>query len=541
MPGSDDERLREFTGGASQTRSGSLMSILRRRIPTILMTLIVVAAAVSAFAYHSRNDYKSTAQILFQQTDGPELNALGLLPVAVDAPTQVANDTAQVASRAVARATARALGSGVSVQSIVNDVAVVPAKAGEVVNVTATTHPAARAAKVANAYTQAAVSLIQARTARRARATADALTAQLRKLSDGNQHNGVGGSLRIHIAQLRTLEVVGTGSPQIIQSGFVPTSPSSNLAEVIVLGIVLGALLGVGLALLREQVDQRLRHSGELSEAFGARVLATVPNDRALAAGNGTALRRGTRESMQMLQANLRYGSSAPPRSLIVTSTHGREGKTTVAWNLAVTAASSGLSVVLMDADLRRSSLAATYGLQPFPGLSEILEGSASIDDAIQSTEIAGETPTHQPSSAFEQLHERRAGLHVLIAGTAPPDPFSLLQSVQMSDLLKRLQQHYDLVIVDTPPIAHVADAIALLHSVDGVLVVASARGERGPEAEAVRNQLTALDARILGIVVNRGSRLRGYKTTPPRSRSPDPAARVRLEPQEASRRRPSL
>jgi capsular exopolysaccharide synthesis family protein len=540
MPGSDDERPRDSTGGASPTPSGSLMSILRRRIPTILLAMIVVAAAVSAFAYHSRNDYKSTAQILFQQTDGPELNALGLLPVAVDSPTQVADDTAQVASREVARAAARALGSGVSTQSIVNEVAVVPAKAGEVVNVTATTHPAARAAKVANAYTQSAVSLIQARTARRARATANALSAQLRKLSYGNQHNGVGGSLRIHIAQLRTLEVVGTGSPQIIQRGFVPTSPSSNLAEVIVLGVVLGALLGVGLALLREQVDQRLRHSGELSEAFGARILATVPNDRALAAGNGTALRRGTGESLQMLQANLRYGSSSPPRSLIVTSTHGREGKTTVAWNLAVTAASSGLSVVLMDGDLRRSSLAATYGLQPFPGLSEVLEGSATIEDAIQSTEVAGQTPTPQPSSASDPLQQRRAGLDVLIAGTAPPDPFSLLQSVQMSDLLERLRRKYDLVIVDTPPIAHVADAIALLHSVDGVLVVASALATRGPEAESVRNQLTALDARILGIVVNRGSRMRGYKSTTPRSRSPEPAATVSLEPQEASRRRRS-
>jgi uncharacterized protein involved in exopolysaccharide biosynthesis len=82
MPSSDDEILRDSSGEASGTRSGSLMLTLRRRLPTILLTTVVVAAAVSAFAYHSRNDYKSTAQLLFQQTDGPELNALGLLPVA---------------------------------------------------------------------------------------------------------------------------------------------------------------------------------------------------------------------------------------------------------------------------------------------------------------------------------------------------------------------------------------------------------------------------------------------------------------------------
>jgi succinoglycan biosynthesis transport protein ExoP len=515
MPSSDDEILRDSSGEASGTRSGSLMLTLRRRLPTILLTTVVVAAAVSAFAYHSRNDYKSTAQLLFQQTDGPELNALGLLPVAVDAPTQVANDTAQVASREVAQATARVLGSGVSVDSIVKDVAVVPAKAGDVVNVTATAHPPARAARLANDYAQSAVALIQARASHRARDTADALIAQLHKLDYGNRHNGVGGSLRIHIAQLRALEVAGTGSPQIIQSGFVPSSPSSNLLEVIVLGVVLGALLGVGLALLREQVDQRLRHSGELSEAFGARVLATVPNDRALVAGHVTALAGGTEESMQMLQANLRFGSTSPPRSLIVTSAHGREGKTMVAWNLAVTAASSGLSVMLMDADLRRSGLAATCGLRPFPGLADVLAGSASFEDAVQSAELPGERSAREPSRAFDPQHDRRSGLDVLTAGTAPPDPFSLLQSVQMSDLLEDLKQRYDLVIVDTPPIAQVADAIALLHSVDGVLLVASALATHGPEAEAVRRQLAALDARILGIVVNRGSRMRGHRSSP--------------------------
>ena len=498
----------------TQTRGGSFASTLRRRWVTIVVTAVVVAAAVAAFAYHSRNNYTSTAQLLFGQTVGPDLNALGLLPVAVDAPTQAANDTAQVASREVAQVAARVMGPGVSVDSVVSDVAVTQAKAGDVVNVTATSHPAQRAARLANVYAQAAVSQIEGASAQRARVTAAALEAQFRSLSFGNQHNGVGGSLRIHIAQARALEVAGTGSPRIIQSGFVPTSPSSKLAEDIALGVALGLILGIGLALLREQADQRLRHSGELSEAFGARVLGTIPNDRSLAARRPSTLHPATAEALEMLQANLRYGSTSPPRSVMVTSTHGREGKTTVAWNLAVTAVSSGLSVVLMDADLRRSGLAATYGLQPFPGLSEVLGGSATIEDAIQSVSLTRQEAGPGAAAVHSQQNGRGSSLDVLIAGAAPRDPWSLLQSTRMSELLGFLARRNDLVIVDTPPIAQVADAIALLRSVDGVLLVASARATRGPEAQAVRNQLRALDARTVGVVVNGGSKARSYGLT---------------------------
>ncbi len=493
----------------SERTTGSVLSTLARRLPTILIATVVVAGAVAVLSYRSRDTYKSTAQLLFSQTLGPDYDALGVVPVSVDAPTQIADDTAQVASRQVAAAAAQRMGTGVSLDSVLNEVTVTGGKTGNVVAVTASTHPAQRAAALANAYAASALQLIQARQATQTRATASALATELGNLGPKQSAGPVGVELRIWIAKLRALESAGTGSPAIIQTGYVPGSPSGNPAETIALGVLLGLVLGMGLALLREQGDQRLRRAEDVSAAFAAPVLATIPNDRALIGRRPEALRRSTSESLQMLQAHLRYGFSDPPRALMVTSSRGREGKTTIAWNLASTAAASGLSVILVDADLRRSSLAFSYSLTPFPGLAEVLQGEVSLEQAIQRASLSGDEDRQGRNGSDGQPADR--SLDVLIAGAAPSEPSALLQSQQMTDILETLKLRYDCVIVDTPPIAQVADAIALLQSVDVVLLAASARATRGPEAQAVRNQLRALDARVAGVVVNAGSKARAY------------------------------
>jgi capsular exopolysaccharide synthesis family protein len=203
-----------------------------------------------------------------------------------------------------------------------------------------------------------------------------------------------------------------------------------------------------------------------------------------------------------MLHANLRYGHPEPVRSVVITSSRAKQGKTTVAWNLAVAAASAGQSVILVDADLRRSQLAARYDLLPFPGLGEVVRGVTSRASAIQTVPVS---PEGEPGNG----HGPR--LSVLVAGASPPDPSALLQSQAMAELLEALRREYDLIIVDTPPIAQVADAIALLRQVDGVVVVASINTTEGSEAQRLRGQLQALDARVLGAVANGGSRASGY------------------------------
>src|SRR5262249_34130035 len=131
--------------------------------------------------------------------------------------------------------------------------------------------------------------------------------------------------------------------------------------------------------------DARLRHPQALSAAFDAPVLATVPHNRLLGRATPfTSLPGEVSAPLQMVLAHLRYGSTKPVRSVLVTSAAARQGKTTIAWNLASAAAASGMSVVLVDADLRHSKLANRYDLEPTPGLSEVLRGELPLADAIQ-------------------------------------------------------------------------------------------------------------------------------------------------------------
>jgi capsular exopolysaccharide synthesis family protein len=232
-------------------------------------------------------------------------------------------------------------------------------------------------------------------------------------------------------------------------------------------------------------------------------VLTTVPRHRALKRHVPFGdLPPEVAEAFRMLQMNLQYSRNDPVRSVLVTSARSREGKTTVAWNLASAATSSGLAVALVEADMRRPSLADRYDLERVPGLAEVLSGDVSVAEALQAV---------LPLSREADGNGYFRRLDVLVAGSPPPDPWALMQSPAMERLLEELKRHHDLVVLDTPPIPHVADAISLLRRVDGVLVTASVNSTRDPEARRLRDHLQTLDARILGVVANGGSAAAGY------------------------------
>jgi polysaccharide biosynthesis transport protein len=499
---------------ASQRRSVSLWGALRRHVWIVLVATVLAAGAAAAIAYLNRNTYQSTAELLFDQTIGPQLNALGLTPPFNTADRLAGDDAALVGSHEVAALTAQRLGSGATADSVQKDVAVAGSKTSDVVSVVATSHSPKGAARLANTYAQAALQLSHSNESARARSLLHDLISQLAALPPQVRNGAAGQQLRTRIEALQAITTSGTGNPQLIQSGFLPTHKSGNLVQTIVLGTLFGLLLGVALALFREQADRRLRGAEDVSAAFEAPVLATVPRNRALARhAPFHSLPSNAAEAFFMLQSNLRYGRhDGPVRSLLVTSSRSRQGKTTVAWNLAWAAASAGLSVALIDADLRRSDLAAKYQLRSFPGLAEVLRADVAAIHAVQRVSL--------PSKGAAQNGGSTA-LDVLVAGCSPPDPSALIQSPLMPDVLDEFRRRYDVVIVDTAPIAHVADAISLLRHVDGVLVVASVNSTQGPEAARLREQLQALDARVVGVVANGGSSVGGYTSytsTPARS-----------------------
>jgi succinoglycan biosynthesis transport protein ExoP len=365
----------------------TLLSVLRRRALIVIAVTLLAGGAAAAFAYATRDSYDSTAKLLFSQTVGPQEQALGLIPGTPDADNLAANNVQFVGSRAVAVETADKLkpqGYDMSVDDVQNGVTVTGARDTDVVEIKANAKSAKKAAAIASTYADSAARLFDEQTRADARKTLANVEQQIAEL--GPTQEAKARDLIKDSQRLRTLADVGLGSPKIIQRGYVPTAESGNPTQTIVLGVLFGLLLGVGLALVREQSDRKLRRTEQVTAAFDAPVLTTVPRSRALKRHKPFAdLPPQVAEAFRMLQMNLRFARETPVRSVLVTSAKTGEGKTTISWNLAAAAASGGLSVAIVEADLRRPSFADRYDLAPSPGLTEALQGEVSVEAATQS------------------------------------------------------------------------------------------------------------------------------------------------------------
>jgi hypothetical protein len=191
---------------------------------------------------------------------------------------------------------------------------------------------------------------------------------QLRALPSGGQ-SAQERTLRDRLDVLSSLQ---TGNAELAEAASVPSTPSSpKVVRNTVLGAVLGLLMGVGLALLFERLDRRLRDPRDLEEIFERPILAAIPESRAIARSGlvHQVLPSTEGEAFRMLRANLRYFNiDSGVESVLITSPAPGDGKSTVAWNLASAAAGSGGRVLLIEADLRHPALANSLGLQGAPG-----------------------------------------------------------------------------------------------------------------------------------------------------------------------------
>lgn len=252
------------------------------------------------------------------------------------------------------------------------------------------------------------------------------------------------------------------------------------------IGLLAGLMVGAILAFARELTDVSVRSGDELRAVTDLPMLGALAYDRTarrspLIAGDLPSSRA---EAFRQVRTSLRFADVDSPVSvLVVTSAVPAEGKSSTAANLAIVLAESGRRVLLVDADLRRPRVADYLGLDGSIGLSDVVAGLHTLEDAVQ---------TWGDPQIF-----------VLAAGTIPPNPSELLGSHQMSELLRLLRENYDVVIVDTTPVLAVTDSRVLAAQSDGtILVVRSGKTDRHQVARALE-LLRAVDARILGTVLN--------------------------------------
>ena len=285
---------------------------------------------------------------------------------------------------------------------------------------------------------------------------------------------------------------------QTLDSAVLPGAPSSpNVKLAVALGLLVGFALGVTYALIRSALDKRLRNAASIEREFDTAVLGTIPLDTAIAKKGVASVQPDfhTAESVRQLRTNLRFMDvENPPRIVVVTSCLPGDGKSTLAIQLASAIAESGQRVVLVDADLRRPSLAQYLGLVPDAGLTDVLVGRAALTEMLQPYGDTG-------------------NLWVLAAGMIPPNPSELLGSDAMRATLRSLPED-TFVLVDTPPLLPVTDAAILTARTDGALVVTRAGRTTIDQLDKALLNLDRVKGRALGVILNgvtRGARNESY------------------------------
>lgn len=475
-----------------------ILKALRRRWWIVAVCAIVTPAAALGFSLAQTKQYSASATLLFQPTNTAD-NVAGLQNWNIDQEREAATNTALASLDIVYDRTEAALQGRVPDPQV--NVTVEQSGTDNLAQVIATDPDPEVAAITATTFAE---EFVRFRRDADRRSVSRALDALNRRLSDLRERGAPASEIEPLKQQQQTLAnllALRTGNVQLVQRADIPESPSSpKTRRNVALGIFLGLLLGVALALLVDRLDRRIRDEDEIEDSVEAPILGTVPQSKAIERQQGglEALRPADLEAFRLLRAELRYFEASKDAScVLITSSSPGEGKSTVAWNLALCAAESGARTLLIEADLRRPALALKMGATPGEkGLSTVLSEQVTLSDALQH---------------YEHGADERHTFDVLYAGPKPPNPGDLLESENMTALLAEVRRRYDYIVIDTAPVPVVSDPIPLLAQVDGVLVVTRLGKTRRDELAHLRRQLSKFNAPVLGVVINGGARLGDY------------------------------
>jgi polysaccharide biosynthesis transport protein len=263
-----------------------------------------------------------------------------------------------------------------------------------------------------------------------------------------------------------------------------PAAPfSPKLVNDLALGLAAGFILGIAIALLREVIDRTIRDTDELERITGLTILGTIPRDGMKNQLPAITKPRSARaEAYRQIRTTL-LNSKKQPRTLAVTSAAMGEGKTSVATNLAAVFSRAGHRVAIVDADLRRPRVAPVFEVPSKPGLSDVLARRISLQDALV-------------------LHED-GRLAILTSGPIPANPSEALGGTGMGQVIQQLAAEYEYVIIDTPPVLPVTDALVVAPMVDGVVLVTRLGRTTRERVKRAQAAVDRVNASMIGVVPN--------------------------------------
>ena len=310
--------------------------------------------------------------------------------------------------------------------------------------------------------------------------------------SDWEQTKKLCDILDERIKELNVTEDVGALNISILEAAHPATTPSApRKTKYMAMALVLGLMLGGGLALLRDWMDQKLHSAEEISTVLGVPVLGVVPSmsrrEDVTERGRKVYLdsKSSWAEAYRTIRTAVFFGApKGEAKTILVTSPAPSDGKTTLVSNLAITMAQAGQKTLILDADFRKPMQHNVFRINhEYIGLSSVLAGATNLQEAIHSTEVNG--------------------LDILTRGPEVPNPSEILNSSGFAKLLKHLADRYDRIIIDSPPVTPVTDAQIIAAICDITLLVLRAEKSTRKISRQARDGLLSVGAHMLGVVVN--------------------------------------
>jgi Mrp family chromosome partitioning ATPase len=509
------------TSTSSQSETSDLREYVRPIwAHKILILVLVAVVTVGTYEYYNRKPrvYQTSTQVFVGSTDP---SAGEVSSTASD--RTVANESRLLQTPTVAAKVGKKLGIQGNAGGLLGAISVTPSTGTDFVSITATTGNPILGAEIANAFAKAFIEM----RASNARAAINRKIATLQAQLGVTNLSRQKLDLQNQIEQARVSLATVTGDAQQVSPAVpIGTPISPHPRRNAIFGFALSLLLGIIAAFGLERVNRRIRTPEEAERAYGLPIVATIRHERDIAPRRDgkVSVADSVRETFRFLRSNLELATSRQPlRTILVTSAVPVEGKTTVVRNLALVYAEAGLRVAVIEADLRRPTLARMLNGEQSPGLANVLMGVKPLDEVIQSIEV--HLPARPPAREAEGVSSGRGSVAVAVSvgsnghgptesvigrlaliasGPRPADPPAMFSAPTLPSVLERVAADYDIVLIDSPPLLPVSDTLPLLSLVDGTLLVCRMGTTSVDGAERVLNLISRVpNARILGLVVN--------------------------------------
>jgi receptor protein-tyrosine kinase len=490
-----------------------------------LLLAIVLLSTGGTYYLASRQppQYRSSTQVFVA---GSQIQDIvdGSPPGGTDRSTQ--DQATLLLSAPVTQAVLSQLHLRESPAALLRTVTASPVTGLDSISVGATAGSGAEAAAVANAYVQQYIRYSASQLIKHANAAIGVLKGQLRTIpvrsSTAQQRQNYQDTIRqIQVAVAAAPTAANQTQPAVTPG--VPFSPKPKRDAAFAFAIALG--LGLALVFALDRFDRRIKNIEEVADIYGVPLLSVIPH-----ATNPINVRDGKpsvtaalREPFRSLRTNLQLASlDKPIECIVVASAVAGEGKSTVVTNLALTYRDWGLSVAVVEADMRRPTLSVSWSVSPAPGLISVLTDACDLAEALIDVEVDKPILEYldRVRPADGKAGAKRAAaapgtsprLVLLPSGPCAPNPPAVLAAGKMRQVLGHLTGQFDIVLVDTPPLLAVSDAIPLLAYADGVILVTRVGlTERASGQRAMASARLDSSVNVLGVVANDVTQQLGY------------------------------